>query len=257
MTAKAAIIISLIALFIALGSVFSSINVNDLTGTDKTNSIANTNVPIDTGSDNFLNSTIVTVYVPAVDNEGNGVKTKLTVETIPGRGRILTNINNLLFWVDTQQSIQIAKNVAEQESGIDMSKMDIIYTIETEATVIEGPSAGAALTIATIAALQNKPLNDSVMMTGTINSDGTIGPVGGILAKAKVAKDLGAALFLVPEGQGLQTNYVPKQTCEKRGSFTFCVTEYVKQTVDTTKDIGIQVIEVATVQDALNYMLAK
>jgi uncharacterized protein len=249
---RIATILSIVSLLIASSSILllytNQINVSK-------ESILVKQIPQNEQPLKIINSSIVSLYVPAVDSEGNGVPTKLTVQVIPGNGKILTNINNLLFWVDTQQSIQVAQAVAKNITKADISKVDIIYSIETNATIIEGPSAGAALTIATIAALENKPINTSVMITGTINPDGTIGPVGGILAKAKAAKDVGATLFLVPEGQGVQTTYVPKQQCEKIGPITFCTTEYIKQTVDTKKSIGIQVIEVSNIHEALKYFL--
>src|SRR3972149_7032809 len=139
-----------------------------------------------------ISSSEVSLNVPAVDNDGKGVVTTLKVDAKPGNGKVLVDVNQLLFWTDTQYSIQTAKNVAHQITGVDLSKVDLTYSIETTAPVIEGPSAGAALTIATIAALENKPLNKSVMITGTINADGTIGDVGAVSAKANAAKDAGA-----------------------------------------------------------------
>lgn len=201
-----------------------------------------------------LNS--VTINVPAVDNQGNGVVTKLRVQAIPGEGRILTNIDNLLFWVDTQFSIRVAEMVAENVTGADLSKVDLIYTVETDASVIEGGSAGAALTIATIAVLQNKTIPSDVMITGTINPDGAIGPIGSVLAKAKASKDVGAKLFLVPEGQGSQVNYQPEKKCEQVGPVTFCSTEYKPEKIDISKDVGIEVKEVGTINDALKYFIS-
>lgn len=195
----------------------------------------------------------VTISVPAVDNQGNGVVAKLKVQAIPGEGRILTNIDNLFFWVDTQFSIRIAEMVAENITAIDLTKIDLIYTIETDASVIEGGSAGAALTIATIAVLQNKTLPTDVMITGTINPDGAIGPVGAVFAKAKASKDVGAKIFLVPESQGSQVNYQPERKCEQVGPVTFCTTEYKAQKIDISKDIGIEVKEVSTINEALKY----
>lgn len=196
-----------------------------------------------------------TIYVPAVDNQGNGIATVLKVESMPGEGRVLTNINQLLFWVDTQYSIQVAKKVAENITKQDLSKVDLIYEIETNASLIEGPSAGAALTLATIAALENKSTNSSVTITGTIAPDGSIGPVGGILAKAKASKDIGATLFLVPSGQGIQVNYKPIQHCERFGSFTYCTVEYKQEKIAITKEAGIAVKEVANIEEALKYFL--
>jgi len=197
----------------------------------------------------------VVMKVPAVDNDGNGVVTLLKVEARDGEGRVLADVNNLLFWVDTQYSIRTAQRVAQSDVSVNISNVDLIYGIETNATLIEGPSAGASLTVATIAALENKSLNPNVMITGTINPDGTIGPVGGIAEKAKAAKDVGANLFLVPEGQGTQTSYRPVENCTKYGSMTYCTTEYKKEKVDISKSVGIEVKEVATVEEALKYFL--
>lgn len=202
-----------------------------------------------------ITSSTVTINLPAVDEQGNGVVARLKVQTLSGEGRILTNINQLFFWVDTQYSIRTAEEVARNLTGKDLSKTDLIYTIETNASIIEGQSAGAGLTIATIAAIENKQLNPNVMITGTINPDGTIGPVGSILAKAKASKDVGTKLFLVPLGQGVQTNYLPEQHCEQSAQFTFCTTEYKSQKVNISKDAGIEIREVSTINDAIKYLI--
>ncbi|MEM5801827.1 MAG: S16 family serine protease [Candidatus Aenigmatarchaeota archaeon] len=197
----------------------------------------------------------VSLFVPAIDNQGNGVPVKLSVEVLPGEGRVLVDINQILFWIDTQQSIRIAKDVAQNLTKADLSKIDLIYSVETEATIIEGPSAGAALTIATIAAIQNKSVNQSVMITGTINLDGTIGPVGGIIAKSNAAKQIGAKLFLVPSGQGMQTNYKPVEDCKRIGRFTYCRIEYVPERVVVSEVSGIEIREVGNIEEALKYFL--
>jgi uncharacterized protein len=195
------------------------------------------------------------IKIPALDNKGRGVSTKLKVQAMPGSGRVLINIDNLLFWIDTQNSIQIAKSVAQDLTKVDLSSIDLIYTIEANASIIEGPSAGAAITIATIAAIENKSVNESVMITGSINPDGSIGQVGGILAKAKASKDIGAQLFLVPKGQGTQVNYIPEEKCEKIGPLTYCTITYKEESIDISEKVGIRVVEVDNIQDALKYIL--
>jgi len=179
----------------------------------------------------------------------------LKVQTIPGEGRTLVNVDNLLFWVDTQFSIRTAKSVAENVTKLDLSKVDLIYTIETDASVIEGQSAGAALTVVTVAALENKTINKNVIITGTMMPDGKIGPVGSIFEKAKAAKDINATLFLVPQGQGTQTNYMPEKKCEKIGPINYCTTEYKQGKIDISRDAGIDVKEVSDINEALTYFL--
>jgi len=196
------------------------------------------------------------IKIPAVDNEGNGVVTVLKVDSIPGEGGVLVNINQLLFWVDTQYSIRTAKKVAGDFTGMDLSDIDLIYTIETNASVIEGPSAGAAIAIATVAVLGNKTINPNTMITGTINPDSSIGQVGAIVTKAKAAKDINATLFLVPHGQSIQISYKPVKKCEKIGPITYCSVEYEQETINVTETAGIVVKEVSNLQEALKYFIS-
>jgi uncharacterized protein len=195
------------------------------------------------------------LMVPAVDESGEGVVTRLKVESAAGEGRTLVNINQLLFWTDTQFSIQTAKYVAENYTGYDLSDADIIYTINSTATLIEGPSAGAALAVTTVAALRNATLKPGVMITGTIEPNGTIGQVGGIVEKARAAKAAGSTLFLVPEGQSVEQSYELKRTCRPMGPVTYCTTDYVQVAADASEQAGIQVREVSNIAEALKYFL--
>lgn len=201
----------------------------------------------------LFNSTRAKAYLPAVDSEGNGVITLLVVEAVPGSGRTLVDIDNLLFWGDTQHSIRIAKNVASNITGIDVNNYDLVYNIYANASVIGGESAGAALTIATIAVLQNKTLRDDVIITGTINHDGTIGPVQAILPKAKAAKENNATLFLVPLLQSIDIVYETREHCEKFGPTEFCTSEKIPKRIDISEETGIELKEVSSVQEALQY----
>jgi len=194
--------------------------------------------------------------LPAVDDSGKGIVTTLEVNVRPGSGRVLTDIDKLLFWIDTQQSIQTAKSYAANYTGIDTSNLDITYTLDAKvATLVGGPSAGAGLTIATIAALENRTLKDSVMITGTINGDGSIGVVGGTVEKAGAAKNAGAELFLVPVGESTESYVKPNEKCTKEPGFVYCQTTYDKVTINVAKDISIDVREVSNIREALGYFL--
>jgi len=193
------------------------------------------------------------MLLPAVDSEGKGVITKLTVEASPGSGRTLTDIDNLLFWADTQHSIRVARKVAENITGKSVENYDIVYTIEANASLIGGPSAGAALSIATIAALQGRKLRDDVMITGTINHDGTIGPVSGIFDKAKASKDAGATIFLVPLLQSEGVVYETKEHCDVFGSTEICTAETRPKKVNIAEESGISIKEVESVREAMSY----
>lgn len=211
-------------------------------------------VPINSS---YSNVSFSSIAVPAVDEEGNELTTVLTVQIIPGDGRVLASIDKLLFWVDTQNSIRTSSKVASNITDVNLSKYDIIYTIEADATSVEGPSAGAALAIATIAAIQKRKLDPKVMITGTINHDGTIGPVGQILLKAKAAKGAGAKLLLVPLMQSQEITYETRKYCEQIGSAQICTTENIPKNVNISEEVGIDVKEVKDINEALKYFFTE
>ncbi len=196
------------------------------------------------------------IKVPAVDTNGKGVASRLRVVAMPGRGRILTDINSVLFFTDTQSSIRISKKVAENTTGIDLHSYDIIYIMETNASFIEGPSAGAALAIATIAALQNREIRQDVMITGSINEDGTIGLAGGIEEKAKAAKAAGARLFVVPSDYYFQqAGHEKKFECREMDGLEYCETSYVIKDADLSAKLGIEVAKASNIKEAMGYFL--
>ena len=195
------------------------------------------------------------IKVPAVDNDGNGVITGLVVEAVPGTGKTLVDINSILFIADTQSSIRTAKEVAANYTGKDLSKYDLIYHLDANATVISGPSAGAAITIATISALNNQKIKNNVMITGGINKDGEITAVGGIVDKAKASKYADAELFLVPLSQSEETVYQDKESCRTRGLTQICSIVQVPVIMDVQKEANITVKEVTNITEAYNYFV--
>src|SRR3989344_157021 len=127
----------------------------------------------------------------AVDLNGNGLLIDLTVEIKPGDGKILANIDVPSFITDTQASMREAARQAAVFAKTDISNLDVVYSVTGPVNTIGGPSAGAAMTVATAALLLNKPLRQDALITGTIEDDGTIGPVGGIREKLEAAKTAG------------------------------------------------------------------
>lgn len=64
---------------------------------------------------------------------------------------------------------------------------------------IDGPSAGAAITICIISSLLNKPIRQDIAITGEISLHGKVKPVGGIFEKVYGARRMGINLVLVPK----------------------------------------------------------
>ena len=72
---------------------------------------------------------------------------------------------------------------------------------------IDGPSAGAAITMCVISALLDKPLRQDIALTGEISLRGKVKPVGGIFEKIYGARRKEIKLVLVPKDN---ENEIPK-----------------------------------------------
>jgi len=243
------------ALLFAAGIVLISILINTDNPFDpkpEKTEIVFSNTPVITETGQYAS-----MLVPAVDEQGEGLVTNLTVEVKQGQGKSLVDIDGLLFWVDTQNSIRTAKNVAEQITLINLDNYDITYSIVTNASAVEGPSAGAALALVTIAALENKKLKSNVMITGTIWHDGSIGRVGDVFAKARAAKLFGATTFLVPPGQSVETNREYKKKCKNFLISKVCSSDWETSIVNISDEVGIEVIEVENIEETLSYLVVQ
>ncbi|GAA0086771.1 Lon family ATP-dependent protease [Clostridium sp. CTA-7] len=64
---------------------------------------------------------------------------------------------------------------------------------------IDGPSAGAAITISIISALLERPIRQDIAITGEISLKGNIKPVGGIFEKIYGARRKGIKLVVIPK----------------------------------------------------------
>lgn len=96
-----------------------------------------------------------------------------------------------------------------------------------------GPSGGLMMSLMVYNALTNQDLTHGkkIVGTGTISRDGTVGEIGGVKYKVMGAFKADADVFLVPEG-----NY----------------DEAIK--VKEEKGYDLEIVEVKTLQDAINYL---
>jgi len=190
----------------------------------------------------------------AVEEQASGLSgsiADLTLEIREGTGRVFIDTFPLTKF-DTQISTRFAKEIACDYLDFECNKYDFIYTIKADSSVIGGPSAGAATTLLTIAALKDDVIPQDIAMTGTINSGGFIGPVGGLKEKIEGAKEAGITKVLIPKGKGTVklTNDTALQ-CD----ILYCkLVEDVKEIdlVSYGKSIGVDVVEVATLDEALH-----
>ena len=190
-----------------------------------------------------------------------------------GKGLVLVN-TEVPTGVDFQTSARTAVKVAQSMTGVtDLNKKDVIFSIKSNGNnntttsndlqAVDGPSAGAAMTVLLAAELSaaasdnnnnnSTTLKQNVVMTGTINPDGTIGAVGGVPEKAIAAGQYGAKIFLVPADQAIYN----EQTCEKKqeGPFVYqtCRSQEKPLSDYTERNYGMKVIEVKNIKEALAY----
>lgn len=168
--------------------------------------------------------------VMAVDENDKGHLIPLEIIIKSGKGNLFLNVANVIVDETLQSSAQTAILVARSVSRKSLSDKDVLINIEApvqeQKVSISGGSAGAAMTLAAMAAIQGKTLRNDVLITGTIREDHTIGRIGSPRAKALAAKENGAVMFLVPAGQ-----------------------------VSEVGDAGIEVRGVATIEAAAGYAL--
>jgi predicted S18 family serine protease len=158
----------------------------------------------------------------------------ISLEIVSGSGRVFIDTFPAAK-IDTQVSARIAKDIACYYAGIDCSEIDFIYTIESQVSQISGPSAGVSLTALTYSALTRLPLLEGVVATGTINSGGFVGSVGGISQKIQAAASQSMNTVLIPYGEEI----------DQQHNMSY---------IDYGKSVGVNVVAVSDFSQVLELM---
>jgi len=140
--------------------------------------------------------------------------------------------------ITTQASLRFAQQVACKQLELDCSNYDFLFTIRALPGIVGGPSASAAASLLTSSLLLNKSLPKDVAMTGTINSGGLIGPVGGLKYKIEAAGS-----------NGIRKVFLPKGTSDSKEDNVS--TDLIKY----GKDLNLSIVEVASIDDVLELVL--
>ena len=193
--------------------------------------------------DNGIESGNVADVYLELNNQGKG---RVFLETFP------------MTKVDTQISTRFAKEIACDYSEKDCSSTDFIYTINAGSSIVGGPSAGGAISVLTVAAINDWPVDEKIAMTGTINSGGMIGPVGGLKQKIEAAAKYNLTKVLIPKGKAMITEKTIQNktySCSRIGNDIICekvdVTNESIDLIKYGKDLGIEVVEVSTLDEAV------
>jgi len=184
------------------------------------------------------------LHLLAVSEKGNNTLTggvaDLFLEIREGKGNVFIDTYPLSKF-DTQLSIRFAKEMACKFSEIDCSEYDFMYTIRAKSRIVGGPSGGAAIAAITYSQLNDLDLNDSVAITGTINSGRLVGNVGGIKQKIEGASEYGIKKVLIPLGESIQ---------KQEDNTTLDMVEY-------GSSLNVTVVPVSDLEDALFHFTGK
>ena len=173
------------------------------------------------------------IRAPAVIfNQDAGVLTTVSVNVTSGNGNVAIHGPQIVN-DSTLQSAITAARYASSFVGVNESKYNFIYTIYN-ASNVSGPSGGLAMTMLAITALQQRQLPGNFTATGTINSAGTVGEIGGVYDKAQAASGSGMHYILVPQ--------VPAGSFEQQLYYL------------TQQQFNIPLIEVPNATQALEYV---
>jgi predicted S18 family serine protease len=241
------IIIFISLIFFLLLGIFIGLSFSEL-NTSRSNSPSSFEI-IDFGKNISNQSRMI---VPAVDNQGEGSVGILKTTIREGSGLVLVNINSVLAGVNTQESARNAVHVASIYTNKSFENLDVIYNIEVNASVIEGPSAGTAMAASLISLIENKKLNPKVSITGGLSKDETIDIASGITQKAKALKEEGIELFLISEKTPLQKDYIRQKQCIEEEDKIYCE---IRQTQKESLEIsGLKLSRVSNLTDVMRYL---
>ena len=192
-----------------------------------------------------------TTHLLAVEQLSNtsyaGAVSSLTVYTQPGTGYVFVETQPETGVV-YQETANTAVAVAAARANVNPNQLDFEFVLHVPNSVdeVDGPSAGLPMTIATYSAITKKPANEYVYSTGTIDSAGNIGDVGGVYYKAEAAAQSGARTILVPYDQTVVSITAPLESNPTTGLVNL-------QSQLHSQGYNVTVVGVKTLDDALPY----
>lgn len=211
------------------------------------------------------------VYVLTID-EKSDFKGKIKVgDTVTGAdGKTFKSSEELVDYIKSKKvgeevTVSFIHNGEEREAtgklielstknpgiGIgltDHTEISSDVSVEIDAGSIGGPSAGLMFTLETYELLTGKNIRKGheIAGTGTINSEGVVGRIGGIDKKIVTASQNGAEIFFAPDDE--ISDEIRKENPDIKTNY--------EEAVAAGKKINtkMKIVPVKTVQDALDYL---
>ncbi len=129
-----------------------------------------------------------------------------------------------------KESAQIALNFVRShaaELGVDPARLNQRFHVHVPAGAVpkDGPSAGVTMTTALVSLLTDRPVRDTVGMTGEITLQGSVLPIGGVKQKVLAAHRAGLREVVLPKRNGPDIEDVPERV---RNEMTFHPAEHYR-----------------------------
>jgi ATP-dependent Lon protease len=126
-----------------------------------------------------------------------------------------------------KESAQIALNYVRShadELGVDAARLNQRFHVHVPAGAVpkDGPSAGITMTTALVSLLTDRPVRDTVGMTGEITLQGAVLPIGGVKQKVLAAHRAGLREVVLPKRNEPDLEDVPERV---RNEMTFHLAE--------------------------------
>ena len=160
-----------------------------------------------------LENRVGAVHGLAVHGSHQGAVMEIEAAVCPGTGRVLVT------GIVEEEDIEGGGHTMRRKSTAHASAENVATLLrrmgylngETDVHInfpggapVDGPSAGAAMTVAAVSAITGRPVDGSAAVTGEISVQGKVLPVGGVPAKAEAARRAGLVRVLAPRENAME-----------------------------------------------------
>ncbi|MGD9705848.1 MAG: S16 family serine protease [Acidimicrobiia bacterium] len=127
----------------------------------------------------------------------------------------------------------------------DTTQVELPFPIDIDTGRIGGPSAGLAFTLTLLDELTPGELTGGhdIAVTGTIDVNGNVGPIGGLRQKAVAVRSSGASAFIVPAAQSPEDLAIAREILGEANVFPVAT---VDEALQVLADHGGNALELGT-----------
>ena len=164
-------------------------------------------------NDNFIFENSVNLLAISV-NENETIKTgfsfPINLKIKNGTGKVFLNLDKVVDEV-VQVSLSSSKEISCDVFVLNCSNYDFYFEFDDNPSIfLEGSSAGLAFAILVAKTLNFEKIPKDIAFTGSLNSGGIIGIVGGVEEKLEVSKKLNFKKIFIPKSSKFNSSKFEK-----------------------------------------------